>query len=138
MTCGPYRPISLITYTTRLSSIYPQAIVEIDSDGGLQPALHLDATLAGELHEPRRLRCVLRTSGSSQVMFSDSVEIAPHIAQNNGSSSHELLLPDLLHWELKDKVALWWPTGYGEQTLYDLDVTLLSTVRPAMTVTGIL
>ena len=36
---------------------------------------------------------------------------------------------EIIRWQFKkDEVQLWWPTGYGEQMLYEVEVLLLGGV----------
>ena len=119
MTCGPYRPISLITYTTRISSIFPQATVRRDSDGTFHPALSLDLTFAGKVNRVSAIRCVLRVAGSSEVIFDEFVRLVSDVRDRSDDRNSDLLVQQVMNWDLTGKVQLWWPTGYGEQALYD-------------------
>ncbi|KZT12292.1 glycoside hydrolase family 2 protein [Laetiporus sulphureus 93-53] len=80
MTCGPYRPISLTTYTVRISEVHTRATVS------QAPGLLADRILGGDNFERG----------------------------------------NLIDWDLDGVVQLWWPVGYGKQSLYALDIALMS------------
>lgn len=115
MTCGPYRPIRLITYTARISStrIYasvsakpelkPQLSVEIDIDS------HSDEkyTVNGYLHD-----------------HDAGVTICAKDWPADGTRVDLLGLMD----RANEEVELWWPVGYGRQMLYELELELLHPV----------
>lgn len=119
MTCGPYRPISLISYVARLSSVQSKAYVS--SAPVLSPSLKLDITISGHASAATALQVTLKNSHGAIIrdervaMSRVDHEIADH-------------LMDVIEWQLDDLVSLWWPVGYGKQDLYDVDVLLLGQV----------
>jgi len=111
MTCGVYRAVSLTTYTTRISEVFTRATVT--SSG---PALQVDLDLAGSSGGVKAKAILKDLSGA--VIKSEEL-----LLKNDGLKSEKVI-----DWKLNDAVKLWWPTGYGEQNLYILEVTLLDSV----------
>ncbi|KAJ7342620.1 glycoside hydrolase [Mycena albidolilacea] len=109
MTCGPYRPITLKTYSARLQEVQTHALLSDEN----APSLKVDVTL-----EPApldaSLRVVLSDASNKTVLKSEDMPVS-------GSS-----LASAVAWDLKGVVEPWWPVGYGEQNLYTVSVLLLS------------
>ncbi|KAJ7476843.1 glycoside hydrolase, partial [Mycena galericulata] len=110
MTCGPYRPITLKTYTARIAEVQPHALLSEDN----VPSLKVDITLAGTLDPAlvASLRIVLSNT-EKKVLKSQEVPVAGAI---NASA---------VAWDLAGTVEPWWPVGYGVQHLYTVSVLLL-------------
>ncbi|KAF7333055.1 hypothetical protein MVEN_02412100 [Mycena venus] len=108
MTCGPYRPITLKTYSARIQEVYTHALLSDDN----VPSLEVDVTLDGALDAS--LRIVLSDADNKTVLKSEDVPVA-------GPS-----LASVVAWDLKGMVEPWWPVGYGAQLLYTVSVLLLS------------
>jgi beta-mannosidase len=123
LTCGPYRPITLKTYTARIADVHTRASVSFNNDtGAFLPVLKLDVALEGSF--PAGLtQSLLVTLKDTQ-----GNEIRNQQLPLQGDSDE--LLKDAVVWKLGNNgVNLWWPVGYGEQNLYDVEVILLSQVR---------
>ncbi|KAF7294523.1 hypothetical protein MKEN_01445000 [Mycena kentingensis (nom. inval.)] len=101
MTCGPYRPITLKTYSACIAEVHAKALLS-QLNG---PSLEVDATLAGTF---------------------DSLVLAISIADAGGTVLKSETIPagGAASWDLAGLVDLWWPVGYGAQTLYSVSIAL--------------
>ncbi|KAJ7165676.1 glycoside hydrolase [Mycena crocata] len=113
MTCGPYRPITLKTYTARLAEVQTHALLS-DSN---TPSLKVDVTLAGTLDPAlvASLRIAL-SDASGTVLKSQDVPI----------TTFDSPIASAIAWDLAGTVEPWWPVGYGAQPLYTVSVSLLA------------
>ncbi|KAJ6506424.1 glycoside hydrolase [Mycena vitilis] len=103
MTCGPYRPITLKTYTVRLQEVQTYALLSNEN----APSLKVDVTLEGAAH-------------------STSLRIALSDANQNVLKSEDVpSTTGALSWDLAGLVEPWWPVGYGAQHLYTVSVSLI-------------
>lgn len=112
MTCGPYRPITLKTFSARIAEVHTCARVS----ESLIPNLKVAVELAGTL-DPSFVKSVkaVMTGPSNEIIMTDTKEF---------SNAEEIF-----EWEfLSNIVKLWWPVGYGDQHLYTLEVSLLGAV----------
>lgn len=118
MTCGPYRPIKLLAYTSRIASVYTHALVSPAPE--LAATLRVDATLAGDVWLARYVR----------VTVLDGIRVLDTFfeAYDNSLEECSLTLEGIVDSDISKRVQLWWPVGYGEQPLYDVVVELLSDV----------
>lgn len=130
-TAGIWRPVLLERWrTARLESVRP--IVSVDPDGSACVLVHVDVERsglegsgtqgagtqgAGTQKAESALTVDVRLSRGSDMehgTWNASVEIPA--GSSAGSATVVVTDPQL-----------WWPVGYGQQPLYDLDVTLSST-----------
>ncbi|KAI1789937.1 glycoside hydrolase [Ganoderma leucocontextum] len=114
MTCGPYRAVSLVTYTARIEAAKTRAIVS--AAPSLSPSFKVDLAISGDASVVRGVKVVLREL--------DGAVVREEKVQQSGSAN----LVDVVSWDLKDKVQLWWPVGYGSQTLYRVEISLLGSL----------
>ncbi|KXN85061.1 putative beta-mannosidase B [Leucoagaricus sp. SymC.cos] len=115
MTCGPYRPITLRTYPTRIQDVYPKIYTEPFI------ALKVDVELSGK---PQRDVCALVFT--LKTLAGETIE-SERWAYGNLEQGKHVKLDNVIFWDqLQDKgVELWWPFNYGRQSLYDLEVSAL-------------
>lgn len=110
--------MNLLGYTARILDLNPRAFVSDD----LTPSLAVELAIRGNVGPLKEISVTLRDSTGQTV-------------KNRSIPASELSLePDMdreiVHWSLeKDKVCLWWPTGYGSQDLYEIEVKIFGEVR---------
>lgn len=124
MTCGPYRPITLTSYTQRIKDLHPRALVTFDNFGSALASLKIDASLDGHADfSGLSLSYTLKDTNDNVLVQED------HRNLQLGES-----LTDIIEWtDLGSKgVELWWPVGNGKQTMYTLTVNLLNQVVALM------
>lgn len=117
MTVGIYRPIRLLSYTARIANLNPVALVT----GDLDCSLAVRATLRGDVNAITTTQVILRDAKNNSIL---QHKLALKTS-STGTDEEKLLFK----WTFdKDEVKLWWPTGYGDQALYVVEVTLLGEV----------
>ncbi|KAF8651012.1 hypothetical protein AX16_004970 [Volvariella volvacea WC 439] len=111
MTVGPYRPITIRTFTSRLDEVHVRTSVT----SGLQSSLKVDLKIAGS---PTLCEVFV------ELKDLDGNVLRHQRLQLSEQSPHGLI--KLCDWDLApDQVQLWWPVGFGAQPLYDVVVSLL-------------
>ncbi len=113
-TAGMWRPVSLQRWrTARLASVRP--LVSIGSDGVARVAVHVDIERSGlepsESTVTLDVRLSRRTDRAEVTEWTASVRVPAA----SSTASAEVVVPG---------PELWWPIGYGDQPLYDLDIAL--------------
>lgn len=124
MTCGPYRPITLTSFAARIKGLHPRSSVSFNkATNTFLPLLKLDIALDG-LPGPglvQGLDITLKDSAGA-VIKADRLDFH--------EDNRTTFIVDAVVWKLgSEGVKLWWPVGYGEQNLYDVQVDLLDLVR---------
>ncbi|MEU8675285.1 glycoside hydrolase family 2 protein [Streptomyces sp. NPDC048560] len=103
VTAGMWRPVRVEHWSTaRIAQVRPLVTVAQDGTGQVEIHLRIERTERGA---GRPLLARARVAGARTEAVLDGEET-------------------VLRLEVPD-ARLWWPRGYGEQPLYDLDVTLL-------------
>jgi beta-mannosidase len=116
MTCGPYRPIRLVAYSARISSVDLAALVSEDHASTISGAISVE----GGSNHADHVRIRLAHPNEGSVIYEKSIGLEPTEVKNVSSAT--------AHWDLTGKVELWWPAGHGEQQLYELSVDLIDKV----------
>ncbi|KAJ7597793.1 glycoside hydrolase [Mycena floridula] len=112
MTCGPYRPINLRTYTSRIAEVQTHALVTDLTTSATQ--LKVDVTIDGELESDSYLSVLFRQANKegAEIYREDKV-----VVKSIGKIKDAITCNS-------ENVKLWWPLGYGEQNLYLVAVSL--------------
>jgi hypothetical protein len=100
MTVGPWRPITLHTYTTRLSDVWIRSSVDAEGVGKLSVDI--------ELNE--------KVSATANVVLDSVFSKEMKVIDGKGKLEIELK---------KGEIELWYPIGYGTQKLYDVKVEVI-------------
>ncbi|KAG6856280.1 hypothetical protein H0H87_005890 [Tephrocybe sp. NHM501043] len=115
MTAGPYRPITLKTYSARLNEVHTRASVSFHKITGVSASyLKVDVIIEGSAIS-EAVEVVLKDSAGKELKRERVV------LKENATT-----VCDLVAWNLSSEdVRPWWPVGYGEQNLYDVQVSLI-------------
>lgn len=115
MTVGPWKPIRLHAYTTRISDLHIKSLLSETLD-----SVKFDISLvaSGTLPStPLKARIDIQKFDGSKLASHGRVDEIEVDATGRGSLVLELG---------KEEIELWWPLGYGAQPLYTFEVTLIS------------
>ncbi|KAL1746851.1 glycoside hydrolase family 2 protein [Schizophyllum fasciatum] len=134
MTCGPYRPVTLIFFETRIADVFAKAsLTGTPTRGSPAPgALRVDVTVDGGpvAGTALRVRIALRERGGSGELRSEEVDLSGLDGENEtvpadvAATAHGVVYKDVVVWD--DLIIKpWWPTGYGEQDMYEVEVKVL-------------
>jgi beta-mannosidase len=105
ITCGIWRNISLVAFSdARLEDV---AILQDHSASG---RVGLEVQVAAQVADARNLKAAVTVSHQGQTVASTAVALT----DGKGKAALEIVQP-----------KLWWPTGMGEQPLYEVRVDLL-------------
>jgi beta-mannosidase len=109
MTVGPWRPISLNFYHTR--------ITDLDIRSSVSESLKVDLAITGSLSSASPIKATVNLTGPSGEHILKDKEMAITNAQPKAE----------FHFD-KDALALWYPVGYGKQPIYKLTVSITDEV----------
>ena len=113
LTVGPWRPVSLHAYHTRISDLHISAQVDESLDADLTVRIALF---------PQEI------SGAAEVLLKDPSGSV--VTSRSGVGIKGGTAQAAYHFA-KGDVRLWYPVGYGEQPLYDVQVNVFDDVRPS-------
>ncbi|KAH0606595.1 uncharacterized protein H6S33_003429 [Morchella sextelata] len=105
LTCGPWRPVTLETYTTRISSL---RITTVVSSSLSSANITAKTSLEGYNAESTSIHYKITSASGATVLESS--------AQSEGDDTVSALT--------LEKPELWYPHGYGAQPLYKFTATL--------------
>jgi beta-mannosidase len=109
MTVGPWRPISLDTYTYRFED------VRVDTD-----LLGPDYTVGTLKADIQLGPCALPSGSSIKAVLRDS---------SGTSIKEDVVSNNKLDWRMdQGEIAGWYPINYGKQPLYKLELTVIDSV----------
>ena len=111
MTTGPWKPVSLHTYKTRIDEVR----VNVDVAEKLDADVNVSFSLAGVMRETEATVSLVDAAGTSIV------------TQTLVLAANKTIGPIKFKLE-KGNFNLWFPVGYGEQPLYSAKVDLRDTV----------
>lgn len=118
MSTGPYRPITLRTYINHLASITTHACVSSDFKFSFALDISLSSANGSNIQDGTlKIHITLRDTKGAVVKEEwvkvHSVEAGTEIK-------------DFIEWIFeKGEIALWWPVGYGDQVLYEVEIALM-------------
>ncbi|PAV20886.1 glycoside hydrolase family 2 [Pyrrhoderma noxium] len=106
MTVGPWRPVSLHAYTARVSDLH--AVIDVAEDLSIKSNItfEINGTNGDNLQATYNL-----TTSEGATILKGPIVIENGKAQATFETSSE-------------SIELWYPVGYGKQTLYSLQVSL--------------
>lgn len=113
MTVGPWRPISLNTYSTKIS--------DIDIRSKVSERLDVNLTVDFSLSDksPCLASVVLKNPQGDQIALESEMKTTfGHSRAEFGFSAGTL--------------DLWYPVGYGKQPIYTVEISLLNEVKEAL------
>ena len=103
MTCGPWRPINLEIYASRLADLHAETVVD-------KSLARANATVTAAVEGP-----------ADRVRFDISLDGQQVASETADASAGAATVSFLI-----DSPALWYPIRYGKQPLYDIKATLLA------------
>lgn len=112
MTTGPWKPISLDTYQTRISEVRVDANVSEELDAEVKVLF----SLAGAKQKTKATVTLISADDGTSIATKDV-----HLTAGDGGESITFKLE-------KDAFKLWYPVGYGKQPLYEATVELKNEV----------
>ncbi|KAF8580934.1 glycoside hydrolase family 2 protein [Ramaria rubella] len=112
LTAGPWQPVIFGQYTAAFSTIHTKAAVSAD----LRASLSVDIALSGDAEVANNVKIVMKDAYG---------RILREGERKLQSKEPDSKATDVVNWTFTaDEIKLWWPVGYGDQVLYDVEVTL--------------
>ncbi|OAL54732.1 glycoside hydrolase [Pyrenochaeta sp. DS3sAY3a] len=106
LSCGPWKPISLVTYTCRL----PELVVKYELQADLKSAL---VTVTAMCEGPIAAVVFAVSNNSTKEVLATSATLG---GPSNGAVIAEASFK-------MENIELWWPRGHGPQALYTIEAT---------------
>jgi beta-mannosidase len=127
MTCGPYKPISVITYRTRIKNLHAKASILPGDNLSLAVDLELQGLYA---LQKGTTSAKVTLSSAGQVIKEELISVDSSKTVNSEEDEDGASLV-LVTWSNLQDVGLekWWPFGYGEQKLYSVRVEIFDPVN---------
>lgn len=110
MTVGPWQPITLETYTARITDLDIRAIVSEDLSA------KLDVTFSLSEHAGKTAKVALKNLEGALLIGQSNIKIT-----STETQVHFGLSPETFD--------LWYPVGYGKQPLYTVEVQVTDSVN---------
>jgi len=118
LSAGPYRPITLRTYINHLASVTTHACVSADLNFSFALDISLSSANGSNIQDGTLKVHVTLRDANGTVVKEEWVKV--HSVEAGTE------IKDFIDWILeKDEVALWWPVGYGDQVLYEVEIVLM-------------
>ncbi|KAI0073012.1 glycoside hydrolase [Panus rudis PR-1116 ss-1] len=116
--CANTGPISLTTYTIRLNDVHVHT--EVTPISGSNSTLTIDVALEGNCAIAQSIQCTILDSTGRIIRDTESA-IDPSVCAGNN-----VVLRGIASFVLKtdSDIKLWWPAGYGDQIMYDVNIKL--------------
>lgn len=114
MTVGPWRPVSVQAYTTRITDLRALPVVTDD---------HVELEVKLELSDPlpgAKASVTLKGPDNEVVIGQNGVDVST----GKGTASFKFS---------KGVLELWYPVGYGKQPLYNVEVNITGSVSTKYT-----
>jgi beta-mannosidase len=108
LTCGPWKPVSIETYTCRISDV--RVRYELSDD--LKSAqVHVSATYEGPVAALSFSLCKGKNKRCQRI---EGIVVKSDSGKTSGALEAAFTV---------DNIMLWWPRGYGSQEMYSVDVS---------------
>lgn len=103
MTCGPWKPISIETWSCRLADLHVEYVLSRDlKSAGIKITVQWEGSVD---------KVTFRLTRKERVGVKKTVTVA---VSNNPGERHGSVQAEIS----MEAIALWWPRGYGAQNLY--------------------
>ena len=114
LTIGPWRPIYLHSYHTRISDLHISALVNESLDADLIVRIALSPS---------------ETWTTAEVSLKDPTGSGSSVITSQGNINFNNSAARVVFHFKHEEIKLWYPVGYGEQPLYEVHVRIYDNVR---------